>query len=85
MTLSLANGQSVSVSFFDTMVAMSAITYNADCVPLAYTLTFNGDASFTPMLGALLAALAASSPRMRSRSPCNFVSSRCHRPSGHVR
>ena len=57
VTLSLANGQSVSVSFFDTMVAMSAITYNADCVPLAYTLTFNGDASFTPMLGAPLAAL----------------------------
>ena len=58
VTLSMANGQSVSVAFFDTMVAMSAITYNADCVPLAYTLTFNGDASFTPMLGAPLAALS---------------------------
>jgi hypothetical protein len=36
---------------------MSAITYSADCVPLAYTLTFNGLASFTPMPGVPLAAL----------------------------
>ena len=57
LTSSLPSGQGVSVTFFDTTVAMSAITYSADCVPLAYTLTFNGLASFTPTLGVPLAAL----------------------------
>ncbi|HSQ00453.1 MAG TPA: hypothetical protein VL049_24800 [Candidatus Dormibacteraeota bacterium] len=57
LTSSLPNGQAVSVSFIDTTVAMSAITYSANCVPLAYTLTLNGLASFTPMQAAPLAAL----------------------------
>ena len=57
LTSSLPSGQAVSVSFFGTTVAMSAITYNADCVPVAYTLTFNGNAAFSPTQGVPLAAL----------------------------
>lgn len=43
-------------AFFDgTSIAMSAITYNTDCVPVAYTLTFNGPAAFTVITAAPLA------------------------------
>jgi hypothetical protein len=52
----LANGTGVTASFFGTTVGMTAITYNADCVPIAYTLTFNGQAAFTPMFAPALVA-----------------------------
>ncbi|MDX2168386.1 MAG: hypothetical protein SF182_15030 [Deltaproteobacteria bacterium] len=54
LTSTLADGTGVTVSFFATNVAISAITYNADCVPIAYTLTFNGPAAFTPMFAPAL-------------------------------
>jgi hypothetical protein len=42
----LAGGPTVQTFFDGTSIAMSAITYNSDCVPVAYTLTFNGPAAF---------------------------------------
>ncbi len=56
-TLTIANGSlsattvdgSVGMSFSDTTVVVSNITFNTDCVPTIYTLTFNGPASlFSP-------------------------------------
>ncbi|MGD9763544.1 MAG: hypothetical protein AB7V27_07520 [Candidatus Binatia bacterium] len=44
-----ADGHGVQVSFDNTAATISDITFNEDCVPLAYTLTFNGDAAFTPI------------------------------------
>ena len=54
----LPDGTGVEVQFLNTGVVMNNITYNADCVPLVYTLTFNGNAIFTPLQGALLEASA---------------------------
>jgi hypothetical protein len=63
VTTTLANGQSVAVTFFGTSAVMAGIanntgiTYNADCVPIAYRITLNGNASFAPSQG--LPALVA--------------------------
>jgi hypothetical protein len=54
MSSLLPDGTGVQVDFLNTTVMMSSITYNGNCVPLKYTLKFNGDATFTPMQGALL-------------------------------
>jgi hypothetical protein len=54
----LPDGTGVEVQFLNTGVVMNAITYNADCVPLIYTLTFNGNAVFQPLENALLEASA---------------------------
>ena len=43
------DGSGVTVSFDGTQVAMTQITFNDDCVPVKYTLTFNGAAVFTPL------------------------------------
>jgi hypothetical protein len=59
LTSLLPDGTGVEVQFLNTGVVMNNITYNADCVPLVYTLTFNGNAIFTPLQGALLEASAA--------------------------
>ncbi|MBX3026464.1 hypothetical protein KF840_16270 [bacterium] len=50
----LPDGTAIKVQFLDTAVTMDHITYSADCVPLKYSLTFTGDAVFTPMQEALL-------------------------------
>lgn len=39
------NGEGVEVDFADTTMAMDQITFNADCVPIEYRLTFNGPAT----------------------------------------
>jgi hypothetical protein len=49
LSSTVMDGSGVEVEFFDTDVTMTNITYSADCVPLVYTLTFNGDAAFTPI------------------------------------
>lgn len=54
----LPDGTGVEVQFLNTGVVMNNITYNADCVPLIYTLTFNGNAVFQPLESALLEASA---------------------------
>jgi hypothetical protein len=63
LTTTLAHGQEVGVTFLGTSALMSGyandtgITYNADCVPIAYRITFNGNATFAPSQG--LPALVA--------------------------
>ncbi len=59
LTSALPDGSGVEVMFNGTQVSMTNITFNADCVPVAYTLTFNGTATFTPMHAGLLEASAA--------------------------
>jgi hypothetical protein len=49
ITSTLPDDSGVHVVFQGTTVVMSDITFNSDCVPLAYTLTLNGNATFLPM------------------------------------
>jgi hypothetical protein len=51
------NGEGVEVDFADTTMTMDQITYNDDCVPIEYRLTFNGQATviYIPPLPALVA------------------------------
>ena len=46
----LTDGSGVQVFFNGTQVKFDQITFNSDCVPLAYRLTFNGNATFSPMV-----------------------------------
>ncbi|MFN8643516.1 MAG: hypothetical protein U0802_18335 [Candidatus Binatia bacterium] len=59
LTSALPDGSGVSVQFQNTGVVIDQITFNADCVPIAYRLTFNGPATFTPMQSGLLEVWAA--------------------------
>lgn len=58
----LADGPTVQAFFNGTSIAMSAITYNSDCVPIAYTLTFNGPAAFTVVTAAPLTGAGLGGP-----------------------
>ncbi|MGH7789963.1 MAG: hypothetical protein ACRERC_24055 [Candidatus Binatia bacterium] len=55
----LPDGSGIGVTFQNTTMLMNMITFNADCVPVAYKLTFNGNATFQPMAEALLEASAS--------------------------
>ena len=59
LTSTLADGSGVLVAFQNTQVVMDQITYNSDCVPVVYRLTFNGPAIFTPMPAGLFEAASA--------------------------
>lgn len=56
LTSVLGDGGGVSVQFQNTSVVIDQITFNADCVPINYRLTFNGPATFTPMQAGLFEA-----------------------------
>jgi len=43
------DGSGVRVGFEGAQVVIDQIMFNADCVPLQYRLTFNGNATFTPL------------------------------------
>lgn len=59
----LGDGTGVQVSFQGTQVTFDQITFNSNCVPVKYRLTFNGNADFTPMTAAGLPAGLASGDR----------------------
>ncbi len=46
----LTDGSGVQVFFDGTQVKFDDITFNSDCVPLKYRLTFNGSTTFSPMV-----------------------------------
>ena len=54
MSSLLPDGTAIHVQFENTSVMMTITDYSEACVPLAYSMKFNGPAVFTPMQGALL-------------------------------
>lgn len=50
----LPDGSGVQVQFLNTTVTMTDIRFSEDCVPLQYSLKFNGGVIFTPLQEALL-------------------------------
>jgi len=56
------SGGSVSVTFQNTSISVDNITFNAQCVPVNYSMTFNGLAEITSTSGSGSAAAAESEP-----------------------
>ncbi len=70
LTAALPDGTSTTVTFDGTSFAISDIEYSDDCVPLIYTLTFNGPASFATAVPS--AGSSASAPLSESSFPAVF-------------